>query len=75
MVLKEAEKWFSGRVQEQRLVSALDQLLVRFVKGRDASVLFKSYTLITFQKSGWSLEMEKIEMSDNQCTSSNRSLS
>ena len=56
-------------------MSALDQLLVRFVKGRDASVLFKSYTLITFQKSGWSLEMEKIEMSDNQCTSSNRSLS
>ena len=32
MVLKEAGKWFSGRVQEQRLMSALDQLLVRFVK-------------------------------------------
>ena len=27
MVLKEAGKWFSGRVQEQRLMSALDQLL------------------------------------------------
>ena len=32
MVLKEAGKWFSGRVQEQRSMSALDQLLVRFVK-------------------------------------------
>ena len=32
MVLKEAGKWFSGRVQEQRLMSALDQLLVRSVK-------------------------------------------
>ena len=32
MALKEAEKWFSGRVQEQRSMSALDELLVRFVK-------------------------------------------
>ena len=32
MVLKEAGKWFSGWVQEQRSMSALDQLLVRFVK-------------------------------------------
>ena len=32
MALKEAGKWFSGWVQEQRSMSALDQLLVRFVK-------------------------------------------
>ena len=32
MVLKEAEKWFSGWIQEQRSMSALDQVLVRFVK-------------------------------------------
>ena len=32
MVLNEAGKLFSGRVQEQRLMSALDQLLVRFIK-------------------------------------------
>ena len=32
MVLKEAGKWFSGWVQEQRSMSVLDQLLVRFVK-------------------------------------------
>ena len=75
MALKEAGKWFSGRVQEQRSMSALDQLLVRFVKEEIHPFLFNSYALITFQKSGWSLEMEKIEMSDNQCTSSNRSLS
>ena len=30
MVLKEAGKWFSGRVQEQRLMSALDQFIRSF---------------------------------------------
>ena len=32
MALKEAGNWFSGRVQEQRSMGALDELLVRFVK-------------------------------------------
>ena len=44
-------------------MSALDQLLARFVK--EEIHLFNSYALITSQKSGWSLEMEKIEISDN----------
>ena len=40
-------------------MSVLDQLLVRFIKEENHPIFFKSYALITFQKSGLSLKVEK----------------
>ena len=39
-------------------MSALDRLLVRFIK-EEIHPIFNSYALITFQKSGLSLKVEK----------------
>ena len=65
MVLKEVGKWFSGRVQEQRLVSALDRLLVRFVKERCIRSFQELYVNNFPEKRVVSGKWEKIEISDN----------